>query len=144
MSDPNLAARLMVLIRRNVSAACDAADRLRRELAVTDLLTAVESGTVSRRGTLADGTHYRFHGVGCAVDGPRVCVDFDFGPGGRTDGFDAWRLHLFAEQFPDERDFHDEALVAATLADMQRAGMVTAPRWAPSSHLRYLAKLAEA
>lgn len=39
---------------------------------------------------------YCFHGIGCRVDLPSGTVDWDFGHDGRLDGFDAWRLWLFA------------------------------------------------
>lgn len=61
------------------------------------------SGVVPRSGAFGDGGEFRFHGVGCRIDDGATAVDFDFGPGGRTDGFDAWRLHLFAlDQKRDE------------------------------------------
>ncbi len=140
MNAPDLSTGLLRLIRRYTSASGDAAQKLRDELAVTDLLGALHGGTLHRAGKLPDGTQYRFHGVGCAVERAGISVDFDFGPEGRTDGFDAWRLHLFAEQFPDETHFHDEAVVAAALAELQRAGMVAKPGWTPSPHLYYLAE----
>lgn len=45
---------------------------------------------------------YQLHGNGCMIEYPDYCVDFDFGPNGRTDGFDAWRLHNYACEFPEK------------------------------------------
>lgn len=50
-----------------------------------------DAGTVS----------YYFHGIGCRVEFGTLVVDFDFGSDGRFDGFDAWRLSLFAESVLD-------------------------------------------
>jgi hypothetical protein len=36
------------------------------------------------------------------IEYPEYCVDFDFGPNGRTDGFDAWRLYNYACEFPEK------------------------------------------
>lgn len=52
--------------------------------------------TIPRRGTLPSGREYSFHGIGCRFVKDGVTTDMDFGPDGRIDGFDAWRLHLFA------------------------------------------------
>jgi hypothetical protein len=51
---------------------------------------------VPGRGTLANGFKFYKHGFGCALSGREWSVDFDFGEHGEIDGFDAWRLHLFA------------------------------------------------
>jgi hypothetical protein len=47
-------------------------------------------------GRLAGGVPYRKHGYGCAVQLPRGTVEFDFGPRGEINGFDDWRLVVFA------------------------------------------------
>jgi hypothetical protein len=31
---------------------------------------------------------------------PEICVDFDYGPGERVDGFDVWRLYIYACEVP--------------------------------------------
>ncbi|UVM52597.1 hypothetical protein LOY38_11445 [Pseudomonas sp. B21-015] len=36
------------------------------------------------------------------IEYPEHCVDFDFGPNGRTDGFDAWRLYNYACESPEK------------------------------------------
>ncbi len=47
-------------------------------------------------GELAGGVPYRKHGYGCAVQLPQGTVEFDFGPRGEINGFDDWRLAVFA------------------------------------------------
>ena len=52
----------------------------------------------SQVGNLGSGCRYRFHGIGCTVEfNGSEEVDFDYGPGGRIDGFDLWRLKRFLE-----------------------------------------------
>lgn len=99
-----------------------AAAQLRRELGVADLLQAWQQRQVPQRGSLSDGSVYQFHGIGCVLErADDFYLDFEFGPGGRTDGFDAWRLWRFAKQFPtkypdfQQRDQVEKALQA--LAD---------------------------
>jgi uncharacterized protein DUF6896 len=48
-------------------------------------------------GALTAGGTYRKHGYGCTVETSAGEVDFDFGSRGEVDGFDAWRLWLFAD-----------------------------------------------
>ncbi|RDS81603.1 hypothetical protein DWU98_10250 [Dyella monticola] len=47
-------------------------------------------------GILAGGIRYRKHGYGCKVFLPDIAIDFDFGDQGEYDGFDLWRLRIFA------------------------------------------------
>lgn len=42
----------------------------------------------------ADGVHLRKHGYGIEVIHPEFRVDYDYGPAGECDCFDAWRLGL--------------------------------------------------
>src|SRR5689334_16822660 len=64
-----------------------------------DLLTAHHQGQIPKEGTVG-AVAFTFHGVGCRGTLGTIEVDFDFGPDGRTDGFDAWRLWDFARQSP--------------------------------------------
>lgn len=47
-------------------------------------------------GELAGGIPYLKHGYGCTVQLPQGTVEFDFGPRGEINGFDDWRLVVFA------------------------------------------------
>lgn len=51
---------------------------------------------IPQKGTLSSGITYYKHGYGCAVHLPSGIVDFDFGAQGQIDGFDVWRLSVFA------------------------------------------------
>ncbi|MCP4351010.1 MAG: hypothetical protein GY795_36550 [Desulfobacterales bacterium] len=44
---------------------------------------------------------YYFHGIGCEFNFGKYTVDYDFGYGGRFDGFDEWRLWLYANYGTD-------------------------------------------
>lgn len=55
---------------------------------------------IPQRGEILDGINYELHGVGCRVYFPELCVDFDYGPDGRVDGFDVWRLYIYACEVP--------------------------------------------
>lgn len=46
--------------------------------------------------------HYAFHGIGVRVRlAPKLYIDWDFGHGGRMDGFDCWRLQCFLNERPE-------------------------------------------
>jgi len=128
---------IMMLIDKYTSAAANAHAMLRAHLGEDALLSAVNGRRIPREGQLPGGFSYSFHGVGCAVEGPNFEVDFDFGPEQRVDGFDAWRLSLFAQFFPDLSPFHDANVVDRGLQDLEAAGLVWCPGWLPSRHLYY-------
>jgi hypothetical protein len=133
------ASLLLSLIRRYVDVAASFAAKLREELGQQDLLSAVSSRKVPRGGTLHGGARYHFHGIGCSIEDPTLNIDFDFGPKGRSDGFDAWRLLAFARQLPEFSALHDRKVIENGLEELRRDGTVVQPHWAPSPHLFYLA-----
>lgn len=113
----------------------------RRRYGVEDILRAWRAGEVPQRGTLDDRheTRFTFHGCGCRCESDRATVDFDLGPDGRHDGFDGWRLWLFAQSVPDEHpQFQRHEVVESVLGDLVTDGIVHRPHWAPSPHLCYL------
>lgn len=84
-------------------------------------------------------TRFRFHGVGCAFTSDRGEVDFDFGPEGRHDGFNGWRLWEFALSRPEDYPmFQRVEVVESVLGELVTDGVVERPGWAPSPHLCYL------
>jgi hypothetical protein len=106
----------------------------------TDLLAASVAGRLPEEGHLDDArkSAFRFHGAGCVVKTPDAEVDFDFGPDGRHDGFDAWRLHIFAESRPQVYpDFQDIALLERALEELLHTDVIFSPRWPPSPNLLY-------
>lgn len=106
-----------------------------------NMLGAWHRGEVPEQGTLDDRyeTRFRFHGCGVHFESTRGEVDFDFGPDGRFDGFDAWRLLIFAQSKPDEYpNLLRLEVVESVLGELVTDGLVHRPRWAPSAHLCYL------
>ncbi|KAA8739103.1 hypothetical protein FE275_19240 [Pseudomonas koreensis] len=89
---------------------------------ITDFLSKVESGTellqkkfgtrnilrlwrskqIERCGEITDEIQYELHGVGCAIHFPSESVDFDYGSDNRIDGFDVWRLYIYASDRPSK------------------------------------------
>lgn len=106
------------------------------------ILRAVRSDRkVPTTGTLDDRfeTRFRFHGSGCAFESDRGEVDFDFGPGGRHDGFDGWRLWIYAQsQSEDYPMFQRLEIVESVLGELVTEGMVERPGWLPGVSLCYL------
>ena len=78
---------------------------------------------IPRRGTLPSGREYSFHGIGCRFEKDGIVADMDFGPDGRIGGFDAWRLHIFAESRGDKIITLEE--IQSSLDALQIAGEIT-------------------
>lgn len=90
------------------------------ELLITDFLSKVDEGTklleekfcnrnilrlwrsgqIERCGQITNGIQYELHGVGCAIHFPSESVDFDYGSNNRINGFDVWRLYIYALDRP--------------------------------------------
>ena len=122
--------------RRSVDAAVSS---LRLQAGTDDLWAAIRAGSLPRRGRLTTPRgRYAFHGIGCRFDIARRTVDVDFGPDGRHDGFDAWRLDLYAKSAFEWQHISADQ-VASGLAKLLSDGLVYQPRWEPSPHLLYLA-----
>lgn len=118
---------IIPLIQRYLAAVESSSGRLREQFGVQNLVEGRRSGRIPREGKLEGGGEFSFHGVGCRIDDRAASVDFDFGPGGRTDGFDAWRLHVFARDNPatedTKLDTSEQGLEAALLALLSAGGV---------------------
>lgn len=77
---------------------------------------------ISRRGQLEGGIDYLKHGYGCTVNLADGVIDFDFGPNGELDGFDAGRLTEFAGYDLPQYGFADAAALQLGLKAAQTAG----------------------
>ncbi|MCK6591141.1 MAG: hypothetical protein L6Q76_26610, partial [Polyangiaceae bacterium] len=73
-----------MLIDEYQAAARKVASALRAGFGRNNLLRAWHSGEIPKEGVI-NGVEFSFHGVGCWAIVDDVEVDFDFGPGGRTD-----------------------------------------------------------
>jgi hypothetical protein len=77
----------------------------RHKYNTTDLLESWHLGVYEPTGSIKEFgiERYYFHGIGLAAKIKGAFVDFDFSdyPDTRHDGFDARRLHKFAEGMPE-------------------------------------------
>jgi hypothetical protein len=129
---------LIELIQDYITMTTTAASQLRRELGTNDLLQGWHQRQYPQHGRLGDGAEYHFHGIGCCVERGDVEVDWDFGPDGRADGFDTWRLWRFAKQFPTKYpEFQDRKALSDGLARLTAEGTVCSSE-VEHDHLLYL------
>jgi len=118
-------------------------DQLRLSHPFQDLLRAWRSGEVPRTGDLPGDVHYEFHGSGCIFQSPKRTVDLDFGPQGRCDGFDAWRLFQYAKANYGEDAVPCLADFTEGVVELEKCGEVRKPGWNPSPHLFYFSSSLE-
>jgi hypothetical protein len=86
-----------VLVERYLDAVATLSRQLAESYGVDDLFAARNEKAMPREGSFGEGGEYQFHGSGCTIDDGSMSVNFNFFDNGRVDGFDAWRLHIFAE-----------------------------------------------
>jgi hypothetical protein len=77
-----------------------ATDLLEHAFGTKNILRLWRSNKIPQRGTVVADVTYELHGIGCSVYLSEICIDFDYGPDGRVDGFDAWRLYMYACEMP--------------------------------------------
>ena len=73
---------------------------LEKKFGTRNILRLWRSKQIERCGEITDGIQYELHGVGCAIHFPSESVDFDYGSNNRIDGFDVWRLYIYALDRP--------------------------------------------
>ncbi|MGE1152151.1 DUF6896 domain-containing protein [Pseudomonas kitaguniensis] len=78
-----------------------ATDLLDQSFGTKNILRLWHSKQIPRRGAVTPDVTYELHGIGCSVFLSEICVDFDYGPNERVDGFDAWRLYMYACEVPN-------------------------------------------
>lgn len=89
--------RLLALIREYQLAAKTAVDLMAQSgISLPSSNVAWSLSDLPDTGVLVGGTRYRKHGYGCEIFLPGTPIDFDFGTHGEFDGFDLWRLRIFA------------------------------------------------
>ncbi|KWU52914.1 MULTISPECIES: DUF6896 domain-containing protein [Pseudomonas] len=77
-----------------------ATDLLEHSFGTKNILSLWHARKIPQRGKVNDDVTYELHGIGCRVHLPEICIDFDYGPDERVDGFDAWRLYMYACELP--------------------------------------------
>jgi hypothetical protein len=135
----------MELIHSYISNVNQFIDTVKFEYNVDNILIAKRARLIPAQGTTKDGRFtFRFHGIGCEVQGPDFTIDFDFGESAKVGGFDSWRLAHFAETYKRcEGHGFTEERIRVDLEKLVAEGMVVAPRSEPSPHLLYLAECKE-
>ena len=95
---------------------------------------------IPQKGLLDGGIEYLKHGAGCTVYFPDGKVDFDFGFHGEANGFDAWRLYIYARDNSCSYGFESyEDLVERLEAEVSEGHLVCS-----DDSLLYVANLARA
>jgi hypothetical protein len=111
---------------------------LRRQTRATDLLAALRKGQIKRSGRLQERrARYSFHGIGCRFEMADRVIDVEFGPSGRHDGFDSWKLQQFAESAFEWRHLTARAIESG-IKQLRISRVATHPNLEPSPHLIYL------
>ncbi len=77
-----------------------ATDLLELSFGTKNILRLWRSNKIPQKGAVTDDVTYELHGIGCCVYLSGVCIDFDYGPDERVDGFDPWRLYMYACEVP--------------------------------------------
>lgn len=90
----------------------------------SDLLEGSRNKASPRTGRTPDGLEFSFHGIGCWISDGQKSVDLDFLPGGYVDGFDAWRLHVFARENSSIIEARTQPEVQLALERLLQRGLV--------------------
>ncbi|WP_455827497.1 DUF6896 domain-containing protein [Pseudomonas graminis] len=88
------------LINEYLAQVKKATDLLEQRFGTKNILGLWRSRQIPRRGAITEDVTYELHGIGCSVYLSEICVDFDYGPNERVDGFDSWRLYMYACEVP--------------------------------------------
>lgn len=110
-----------------------------------DLIHAWREGVIPQQGELRSGVEYQMHGVGCAVEYTDHLVDFDFANQDEV-GFDAWRLWLYAEQYPERYPEYQayDAIEAALMECLSSGAIRRVESQYPGESNNRLFKMSEA
>lgn len=85
---------------------------------------------------------YYFHGIGCCVTYPNIRIDWDFGNNGRIDGFDAWRLWIFATEGTDNfPEFEQKEILDKVFKEAEVQGVILTPFKNLQDRLYYLSSV---
>ncbi|THD04509.1 hypothetical protein B1810_05155 [Panacagrimonas perspica] len=129
--------RLLRLIRSYLQATSEAVAAL-EAAGITRPASALgwSLAGIPHEGHLIDDRRYRKHGFGCTVELPSVSIDFDFGPEGQIDGFDASRLAFFATDRLEHFGYASAEQIALDMQSAVRSGAVVPYEDSALLHLR--------
>lgn len=133
--------RLVQVIDSYLSEIESAVKLMKDLLSYDDLLNAWLNRKVAKEGQLTPKLSYKFHGVGCLLIFDKYDINFDFGPNGRCNGFDEWRLNDYISQkLADYPEYQNPSKLKEDFNELVAAGVIICPRWEPSKHLYYYKK----
>jgi hypothetical protein len=99
---------------------------LEKKLGFRNILRLWRTSQITRCGNITADIEYELHGIGCAIYFPNESVDFDYGPDDRIDGFDAWRLYIFAKDRPEKyQKFCDQEVIENELREYIKNNKIT-------------------
>ncbi len=103
------------------------------------LLIAKNQKLIPKEGNVED-VYYNFHGGGCYFEWDEGRIDVDFGPDGRCDGFDLWRLTDYFDATPDKSQFInlDENILKNQFEKLVKNRIIRKSNEFPGPHLFYL------
>ncbi|WP_095124918.1 hypothetical protein [Pseudomonas sp. Irchel s3a12] len=107
---------------------------LLKKFGTRNILRLWRSKQIERCGEITNGIQYELHGVGCAIHFPSESVDFDYGSDNRIDGFDVWRLYIYASDRPSEyKKYCDKKIVEEEFKEYISSGRIE--KMSPSDNL---------
>lgn len=100
--------RVEDLINEYLAKVKKATDLLEHAFGTKSILRLWRTNKIPQRGSIIEGVTYELHGIGCRVYLSEACIDFDYGPDERVDGFDLWRLYVYACEVPHRYKKHTD------------------------------------
>jgi hypothetical protein len=135
---------LVRLINDYISCAKYMCNAVRDEYAIGNhlLLGAYREKKIPKEGKLAGEISFNFHGGGCYFEFDIGTIDIDFGPDGRCDGFDQYRVYDFLKTSEVRSMHYRELILEEDFKDafeglIQRK-IISSPGWYPNPGLYYL------
>jgi hypothetical protein len=106
------------------------------------LLRARRINLIPQLGEIEGGVKFNFHGGGCFFEFDNGTIDIDFGPAGRCDGFDEFRLYDFLKNTKSHmyKELLNEEVFKSQFQILIKEKIIVAPEWYPNPHLYYLAE----
>ena len=104
------------------------------------LLRLWKLNLIPKEGSIANEIKYNFHGGGCYFEFENGTIDIDFGPDGRCDGVDPYKLYDFLETTNHKRhvDLLDKRRFFDLFNQLIEKKYIVCPGWYPNPSLYYL------
>ncbi|MCH8518027.1 MAG: hypothetical protein LAT68_17155 [Cyclobacteriaceae bacterium] len=97
---------------------------LRKKIGDNHPLASARHGLIQKEGLL-EGIKYNFHGKGCRFEKSGRTIEFDFGSGLNHEGFDLWRLGIYAHsRESDFPQYQDQKVLSDDFNSAIREGLI--------------------